>query len=60
MRQNLYTGKIVLSNSAKYRVFYMKMGRIFQQCTNCCKKQDYLTALDQKFDMKTMIFLKID
>jgi hypothetical protein len=39
MRQTLYTGKIFLSNSAKYRIFYMKMAQIFQQCTNCCEKE---------------------
>jgi hypothetical protein len=60
-----------LSDSAKYRVFNIKMARIFQQCTNCCEKQDYLSALgldkkksprnhsnNRKFDMKTTIFLK--
>jgi hypothetical protein len=31
------TGKICLSNSAKYRVFCTKMTRIFQQCTNYCE-----------------------
>jgi hypothetical protein len=38
MRQNLYTGKIFLSNSAKYREFLMKMARVFLQFTNCCEK----------------------
>jgi hypothetical protein len=28
-RQNLYTGNIFLSNSEKYREFYMKMARGF-------------------------------
>jgi hypothetical protein len=71
MRQNLYTDKNFLSNSARYRVWYMKKARIFQQCANSCEKQDKLTALrlnknhhgtsnNRKFDMKTTIFLKMD
>jgi hypothetical protein len=39
MCQNLHTGQNFLSNSAKYRVYYMKKGRIFQQCTNCFEKE---------------------
>jgi hypothetical protein len=38
MRQKLHTGKNILSSSAKYRVYYMKITRIFQQCTNCFEK----------------------
>jgi hypothetical protein len=30
MHQRLYTGKIFLSNSAKCRVFYMKMARVLK------------------------------
>jgi hypothetical protein len=45
MRQNLHTGKIFLNISAKYRVplCYMKMARIFQQCTNCFEKESSVT-----------------
>jgi hypothetical protein len=39
MRQNLHTGKIFLRISAKYRVYNMKMARIFQQCANCFEKE---------------------
>jgi hypothetical protein len=58
MQQNVYTGKNFLSNAAKYRVFCIKMVRIFQQCSNRYEKQDLLTALglwnlnNRKFDMK--------
>jgi hypothetical protein len=38
MRQNLHTGKIFLSMSANYRVYYIKMARIFQQCAIALKK----------------------
>jgi hypothetical protein len=39
MRQNLHTGKILLSISAKYREYYMNIARIFQQCANCFEKE---------------------
>jgi hypothetical protein len=39
MRQNVHTGKMFLSISAKYRVYYMKMARIFQQCVKCFEKE---------------------
>jgi hypothetical protein len=55
MRQNLHTGKIFLSISAKYRVpvYYMKMARIiFQQCVNCLEKEssvDTVAVLVNRF-----------
>jgi hypothetical protein len=64
MRQNLYTGKIFLSNSAKYKVFCMKMARIFRQCRNCCEKEssfDTVAVLVNRFGkaMKVRKFLAI-
>jgi hypothetical protein len=44
MRQNLHTGKIFLSISAKYKVYYMKMARIFQQCANCFEIESSVTT----------------
>jgi hypothetical protein len=52
MRQNLHTGKNFLSNSAKYRVYYMKMARIVQQCINCFEKEssvDTVAGLVNRF-----------
>jgi hypothetical protein len=45
MHQNLHTGKIVLNISAKYGVYYMKITRIFQQCTNCFEKESSVTTV---------------
>jgi hypothetical protein len=45
MRQNLNIGKIFLNISAKYRVYYLKIARIFQQCTNCCEKESSVTTV---------------
>jgi hypothetical protein len=45
MRQNLHTGQIFLSISAKYRVYYMKMAQIFQQCANCFEKESSVTTV---------------
>jgi hypothetical protein len=45
MRQNLHTGKIFLNISAKYRVSYTKMARIFQQCTNNFEKESSVTTV---------------
>jgi hypothetical protein len=52
MRQNLHTGRILLSISAKYRVYYMKMTGIFQQCANCYEKEssvDTVAGLVNRF-----------
>jgi hypothetical protein len=59
MSQNLYTGNFFLCNSAKYRVFYLQMAPIFQQCTNCFEKQDLLTALglDKESPQKLKLFI---
>jgi hypothetical protein len=45
MRQNLHTGNIFLNISAKYRVYYMKMARIFQQRTTCFEKESFVTTV---------------
>jgi hypothetical protein len=44
MLQNLHPGKIFLSISAKYRVYYeyMKMAQLFQQCA---LKRVFVTTL---------------
>jgi hypothetical protein len=51
MRQNLNTCKMFLSNQTKYRVFYMKMARIFQKCTTR-KTGLRETYNNKKFDLK--------
>jgi hypothetical protein len=45
MRQHIRTGKIFLSISAKYRVYYMKMARISQQCANCFEKESCVNTV---------------
>jgi hypothetical protein len=45
MRQNLHTGEIFLNISAKYSVYYMKIARIFQQCTNWFEKESSVTTV---------------
>jgi hypothetical protein len=45
MRQNLHTGKMFLSISAKYKVYYMKMARIFQQCAHWFEKESCVNAV---------------
>jgi hypothetical protein len=62
MRQNLHTAKIFLSISAKYRVYYMKMARIFQQCTNCLEKEssvDTVAGLVDRFGTPNILKSKI-
>jgi hypothetical protein len=52
MRQNVHTGKIFISITAKYRVYFKKMARIFQQCTNCFDKEssvDTVAGLVNRF-----------
>jgi hypothetical protein len=52
MHQNLHTGKIFLSISAKYGVYFMKTARIFQQCTSCFEKEssvDTVAGLVNRF-----------
>jgi hypothetical protein len=44
MRQNVHTGKIFISISAKYGVYFMKMAQIFQQCANCLEKESSVTT----------------
>jgi hypothetical protein len=36
-------GKIFLNISAKYRVYYMQIARLFQQCTNWFEKESSVT-----------------
>jgi hypothetical protein len=53
MRQNLHTGKIFLSFSEKYRVYYMKMARFFNSVhANCFEKEssvDTVAGLVNRF-----------